>query len=331
MLMGDKAENNAGEILKKSLDGYHGYFEIEIRKNSAAVFADESQKKLSPISIYAEKIATRFGKVGRVDYLKIFAEMKNYVHEFSEKFHLNNFDTEFFSTRFFSTLESDKISEMELELLSKLDETLISIQKESNHEFLQEIETAIPELEQKFDKTTAFFEERAALINQYSERHNKITNALDVIDSRLKNMDSRTPISDLIKTIENEHVDLPAISVALMELFLSYLPSFKKISAEHSEEYEMAVEYFNEFINIISNAKVHYSRGTLLSSDRKRVKDIIKSSGNLLEILSDIKSKKSEADRKDEADKRRSKRIKLLLTISLVLSVAASAAYYFLK
>lgn len=330
MLMGDKPGNNAGKILKKSLDGYHGYFEIEIRKNSATVFTDEAQKKLSPISIYAEKIATRFGKVGRVDYLKIFSEMKNYVHEFSERFHLNNFDAEFFSTRFLSTLESDKISELELELLSKLDETLISIQKESNHEFLQEIETAIPELEQKFDKTTALFEERAALINQYSERHNKITGALDDFSTHLKNMDHSASISDLIKTIENEHVNLPAISVAFMELFSSHLPSFKKIS-EHSAEYEMAVEYFNEFMNIISNAKVHYSRGTLYSSDRDKVKEIIKSSGNLAEILSDIKSKKSEADRKDETDKRRSKQIKFLLTISGASLVAAGAAFYFLK
>ena len=267
MLMGDKQENNSGEILKKSLDGYHGYFEIKIRKNSATVFTNEAQKKLSPISIYAEKIETRFGKVRRVDYLKIFAEMKNYVHEFSEKFYLNNFDTQFFSTRFLSKLESDKISKIELELLSKLDETLISIQKESNHEFLQEIETAIPELEQKFDKTTALFEERAALINQYSERHNKITGALDDIDTRLKNMDHSASISDLINTVENEHANLLAISVALTELFLSHLPSFKKIS-EHSQEYEMAVEYFNEFMNIISNAKSHYSRGTLHFSDR---------------------------------------------------------------
>ncbi|TFB10374.1 hypothetical protein E3V36_03970 [Candidatus Marinimicrobia bacterium MT.SAG.2] len=75
--MGDKQENNSGEILKKSLDGYHGYFEIKIRKNSTTVFTNEAQKKLSPISIYAEKIETRFGKVRRVDYLKIFAEMKN--------------------------------------------------------------------------------------------------------------------------------------------------------------------------------------------------------------------------------------------------------------
>ena len=105
-------------------------------------------------------------------------------------------------------------------------------------------------------------------------------------------MDGRTQISDLIKTIENEHINLPAISVAFMELFSAHLPSFKKVSTEHSEEHEMVVDYYNEFMKIISDAKVNYSRGTLLSSDRDKVKEIIKSSGNLSEIISTIKNKK---------------------------------------
>lgn len=230
MVMGDKTVNDAGKILADSLNDYLVYFEIEARKNSTSAFIDGAHNKLSPISIYAEQIAARFGKVRHVDYLKIFAEMENYVKDFSDKFHLTNFDAEFFSTRFLSNPDSDKISDIELDLLSKLDEIVISIQKESNHEFLQEFEVAIPELRQKFDSITALFEERTALIKQYSRRHNEITSNLDDMDNRLKNMNHSASISEMINTIEKNHENLPVIYVALMEVFSTHLPYFKKLS-----------------------------------------------------------------------------------------------------
>ncbi len=330
MVMGDKTVNDAGKVLADSLNDYRGYFEIEDRKNSVSAFSDGAHNKLSPISIYAEQIATRFGKVGRVDYLKIFAEMKNYVNDFSNKFQLTNFDAEFFSTRFLSGPDSDKISDIELNLLSKLDEMVISIRKESNHEFLQEIEVAIPELRKKFGGITALFEKRAAKIKQYSGRHNEIISTLDDIDRRLKSMDYNSSISKMINTIEKNHENLPVIYVALMEIFSTHLPYFKQLS-EHSEEYRVAVEYFNEFNRIVNNAKISYSKGTLLSSDRNKVRDIIKSSGNLSDIVKTLKSNKVETDLKEEADRKREKRLMLFLIIVGVLLVGAGAAYYFLK
>jgi len=312
MVMGDKIVNDAVEILAGSLNGYSGYFEIEARNNSASAFVDGAHSKLSPISVYAEQIASRFGKVGRVDYLKIFAEMKNYVDDFADKFHLSNFDAEFFSTRFLSNLDSEKISDIELDLLSKLDEIVISIRKESNHEFLQEIEVAIPDLKLKFDGISALFEERAALIKQYSGRHNKIISIINEFDTLLKNMDRSTSISESIKTIEKDHENLPVFYVSLMEVFSTHLPSFKKLS-EHPEEYEMAVEYFNEFNRIVNNAKISYSNGTLLSSDRNKVRDIIKSSGNLSEIVTTLKDNKERENLEEEADRKKKKKIKLFL------------------
>ena len=103
MVMGDKTENNSKAILSESLKDYQGYFEIDSRKNTSSAFTAGAQNKLSPISIYAEQIATRFGKVGRVDYLKIFAEMKNYVNNFSEKFKLSNLTLNFLPRDFFQS------------------------------------------------------------------------------------------------------------------------------------------------------------------------------------------------------------------------------------
>ena len=330
MVMGDKTENNSKAILSESLKDYQGYFEIDFRKNTSSAFTAGAQNKLSPIAIYAEQIATRFGKVGRVDYLKIFAEMKNYVNNFSEKFNLKNLDTEFFTTRFLSIEESNKISDIELDLLSKLDEILISIQKESNHEFLQEVEASIPELRRKFDRTTALFEERAALIKEYSERHKIITASINDIDSRLKNMDNSSSISDIINTIEKKHEDLPAIYVALMELFSTHIPSYKNLT-EQSDEFETAVEYYNEFIRIINNAKIAFSKNTLLSSDKDKVRDISKSSEDLSETLSALKNKRADADLAEESRRKRFKLVRTFLFIVGVLSVGAGAAYYFLK
>jgi len=329
MLMGDKTVNDPGKVLAESLIDYRGYFEIEDRKNSVSAFSDEAHNKLSPISIYAEQIAARYGKVGRVDYLKIFAEMKNYVNEYSDKFQLTNFDAEFFSTRFLSSYDSDKISNIELNLLSILSEMVISIRKESNHEFLQEIEVAIPDLRQKFDGIKALFEKRAAQIKQYSGRHNEITSTLNDLDRRLKNMDYNSSISDMINTIEKDHENLPVIYVALMEIFSAHLPRFKKLS-ELSEEYGVAVEYFNEFNRIVNNAKISYSRGTLLSSDRIKVRDIIKSSGNLSDIVKSLKSNKVQTDLMEEAERKRKKRNMFFLIIVGVLLVGIGAAYYFL-
>ena len=330
MVMGDKTVNDAGKVLAESLNDYRGYFEIEDRKNSVSAFSDGAHHKLSPISIYAEQIATRFGKVGRVDYLKIFAEMKNYVNDFSDKYQLANFDAEFFSTRFLSSLDSDKISDIELNLLSKLDEMVISIRKESNHEFLQEIEVAIPELRKKFGGITALFEKRAAKIKQYSGRHNEIISTLDDIDRQLKSMDYNSSISEMINTIEKNHENLPVIYVALMEIFSTHLPYFRKLS-EHSEEYGVAVEYFNEFDRIINNAKISYSRGTLLSSDRDKVRDIIKSSGNLSDIVKSLKSNMVETDLKEKTDIRGMKKFKFYLIIVGVLLLGAGVANYFLR
>ena len=330
MMMGDKTVIDAGKELADSLNEYRGYFEIEDRKNSVSAFIDGAHSRLSRISIYAEQIATRYGKVGRVDYLKIFAEMKNFVNDFSDKFHLTNFDAEFFSTRFLSSPDSDELSDLELNLLSKLDEMANLIQKESNHEFLQEIEVAIPGLRKKFDGITALFEKRAAQIKQYSGRHNEITSTLEDIDRRLKSMDYNSSISEMINNIEENHDNLPVIYVALMEIFSTHLPAFKKLSG-HSKEYGEAVEYFNEFNRIVNNAKISYSRRTLLSSDRNKVRDIIKSSGNLSDIVKTLKSNRVETNLKEEADRTKKKRIMLYLITAGVLLVAAGAAYYFLK
>ena len=69
----------------------------------------------------------------------------------------------------------------------------------------------------------------------------------------------------------------------------------------------------------------------MLSSDRDLVKEIIKSSGNLSEILNELINKKSEADRKEESDRKRSKRNNLLIIVGGILLAGAGAAYYFLK
>ena len=330
MVMGDKAVNDSGKILAESLNGYRGYFEIEARALSASAFIDGAHNKLSPISIYAEQIATRFGKVRRADYLKIFSEMKNYVNVFSDKFHLTNNDPEFFSTRFLSGPDSDKISDVELDLLSKLDEIVILIRKESNHEFLQEIEVAIPKLNQMFDEITALFEQRAALIKKFSGRHNEINSTIKDFDDRLKNINHNTSISEMLKTIEQSHENLPVIYVALMEVFSTNLTTFKKLS-DHVEEYELAVEYFSEFDRITNNAKISYSKGTLLPSDRNKIKDIIKSSGNLSDIIKTIKSNKAGADLKEGAERKKKKLIKFLLIIGGILLAGAGAAYYLLN
>ena len=99
------------------------------------------------------------------------------------------------------------------------------------------------------------------MIKQFSGRHNEIISTINEFDTLLKNMDRSTSISETIKTIEKDRENLPVIYVSLMEVFSTHLTSFKKLS-EHSEEYEMAVEYFNEFNRIVNNAKISYSKGT---------------------------------------------------------------------
>ena len=68
-------------------------------------------------------------------------------------------------------------------------------------------------------------------------------------------MDNSSSISDIINTIEKKHENLPLIYVALMEQFSTHLPSYKNLT-EQSDEFETAVEYYNEFIRIINNAKI---------------------------------------------------------------------------
>ena len=143
-------------------------------------------------------------------------------------------------------------------------------------------------------------------------------------------MDNSSSISDIISAIEKKHEDLPAIYVALMELFSTHLPSYKNLT-EQSDEFETAVEYYNEFIRIINNAKIAFSKNTLLSSDKDKVRDISKSSEDLSETLSALKNKRADADLAEESRRKRFKLIRTFLFIVGVLSVGAGAAYYFLK
>jgi len=324
--MNDKTTNNATETLSGTLTNYSGYFNSDTRKSSASAFISGIEHKLGPISKISVTLIERFSKVNKPEIIEFFESIIKFSGEFVNKYKLTNHESTFFITTYLSKDDAENLSQVELDLLTYLDQFLLAIMEENRHEFLQEIVVGVPRLKEFFTGIDSYFIKRTELIKESSVRHNEITQRLKSLDKHLGEKDTARPISEFTRKLEERYSGVPIIHIKLLEVFQNHLKSYKQIAESSEERNQVVVDYFKEYLKIIDNAK--FIQETIPEADGIILKEQLALSGIIEEFASNIVQQEAP---KPEADKKKSSSLIAIFTVIALVAIAVIVYFLFLK
>ena len=324
--MNDKTIYNATKTLSETLPNYSGYFKSENRKTSASAFTSGIKQKMGPISEVAVTLRERFAKVKKPEILEFFESISSFSGQFVYKHKLDNYESTFFITTYLNRDEAENLSQVELDLLTHLDQFLLAIMGENRHEFLQEIEVGIPSLREIFGEFDSYFSKRAELIKKSSVRHNEITQRLKTVDNHLGKHNTTRPISEITRKLEDRYAGVPIIHIKLLEIFHSHLDSYQKIAESSNEINQSVVDYFNEYLKIIDNAK--FIQETAPDEDGLKLKELLMLSDNIEEYADKIFQQEAP---QPKAVKKKSSSLFAIYAAVALIAITAAVYFFFLK
>lgn len=119
---------------------------------------------------------------------------------------------------------------------------------------------------------------------------------------------------------------MPIIHIKLLEIFNKHLRSYKQIAESSNEINQSAVDYFNEYLKIIDNAK--FIHETAPGEDGRKLKELLVLSENIEEYAAYIIRQEAP---QPGADKKKSSPLIAILAVIALITVVIVAYFFFLN